>query len=130
MSHLEEIEALATVAVDCGYHLHREVGPGLLEAVYEALLFAAMRERGLDVRRQVAVPILYKGVVVDNAFKADMIAEGRLLVELKSTERFAPVHAKQVLTYLRLLNMPLGLLMNFGQATFKDGLQRVVNNHK
>lgn len=130
MSRAEEIEALARVAVDCGYHLHREIGPGLLESVYEALMVASLRERGLAIQRQVEVPIKFKGVVVDNAFKADLIVEGRLLIELKSTERIAAVHPKQVLTYLRLLDMPLGLLMNFGQATFKDGLQRIVNNHK
>lgn len=130
MSRLEEIEALARIAVDCGFQLHRDIGPGLLESVYEALLFAALTDRGLRVARQVSVPITYKGVVVDNAFKADLIIEGTLLLELKSTERAAAVHGKQVLTYLRLLGLPLGLLMNFGQATFKDGLQRIVNNHR
>ncbi|NLR40059.1 GxxExxY protein [Novosphingobium sp. ERW19] len=130
MSRLEEIEALARIAVDCGFQLHRDIGPGLLESVYEALLFAALTDRGLKVVRQVSVPITYKGVVVDNAFKADLIIEGTLLLELKSTERAAAVHGKQVLTYLRLLDLPLGLLMNFGQATFKDGLQRIVNNHR
>jgi GxxExxY protein len=130
MSRLEEIEAFARIAVDCGFQLHRDIGPGLLESVYEALLFAALTDRGLKVARQVSVPISYKGVVVDNAFKADLIVEGTLLLELKSTERAAAVHGKQVLTYLRLLGLPLGLLMNFGQATFKDGLQRIVNNHR
>ena len=93
-------------------------------------MLAALTDRGLKVARQVSVPITYKGVVVDNAFKADLIVEGALLLELKSTERAAAVHGKQVLTYLRLLGLPLGLLMNFGQATFKDGLQRIVNNHR
>jgi GxxExxY protein len=130
MSHLEEIEELARLAVDCGFQLHREVGPGLLESVYQALMFASLRERGLAVASQVEVPIRFKGVVVDNAFRADLIIEGALLIELKSTEKVSLVHTKQVLTYLRLLEMPLGLLMNFGQATFKDGIQRVVNNHR
>ncbi|WP_248793095.1 GxxExxY protein, partial [Escherichia coli] len=93
----EEIEALARIAVDCGFQLHRDIGPGLLESVYEALLFAALTDRGLKVQRQVSVPITYKGVVVDNAFKADLIIEGTLLLELKSTERAAAVHGKQVL---------------------------------
>lgn len=88
-----------------------------------------LRECGLSVERQVVVPIKHKGIVIDNAFRADLIAEGKLLIELKSAERISGVHAKQVLTYLRLLNMPLGLLMNFGQATFKDGLARVANNY-
>lgn len=87
-----------------------------------------MAEQGLAVRRQVSVPIRYKGVVIDNAFKADLLVEDRLLIELKSVERNAPVHGKQVLAYLRLMDLPLGLLMNFGMATFKDGLQRVANN--
>ena len=93
-------------------------------------MLVSIRERGLSVAKEVVVPIKFKGVVVDNAFKADLIVENLLLVELKSTERVTPVHSKQVLTYLRLLDMPLGLLMNFGQATFKDGLQRIVNNHR
>lgn len=130
MPRLEEIEELARLAVDCGFQLHREVGPGLLESVYQALMFASLRERGLAVASQVEVPIRFKGVVVDNAFRADLIIEGALLIELKSTEKVSLVHTKQVLTYLRLLEMPLGLLMNFGQATFKDGIQRVVNNHR
>lgn len=130
MSRLEEIEAIARIVIDCGFHLHRDVGPGLLESVYQSLMFASIRDRGLSVAREVVVPITFKGVVVDNAFKADLIVESLLLIELKSTERLSAVHPKQVLTYLRLLNMPLGLLMNFGQPTFKGGLQRVVNNHR
>jgi iron complex transport system substrate-binding protein len=129
MSRLEEIEAIARTVVDCGFQLHRDVGPGLLESVYQVLMLASIRDRGLGVSKEVVVPITFKGVVIDNAFKADLIVENQLLIELKSTERVALVHSKQVLTYLRLLNMPLGLLMNFGLPTFKDGLQRVVNNH-
>jgi iron complex transport system substrate-binding protein len=122
-----ELDRLARIAVDSGYHLHKEIGPGLLESVYEAVLAEELRLRGLEVARQVSVPLRYKGVVLDNAFKADLVVEGRLLIELKSVERNAPVHAKQVLTYLRLMNLPLGLLMNFGLATFKDGIQRIAN---
>lgn len=129
MSRLEEIEELARVAVDCGFHIHREIGPGLLESVCQALMLASLRERGLSVAAEVAVPIKFRGVVVDNAFRADLIIEDLLLIELKSTEKVSLVHAKQVLTYLRLLKMPLGLLMNFGQPTFKGGLQRIVSNH-
>jgi GxxExxY protein len=130
MSRLEEIEAIARIVIDCGFQLHRDVGPGLFESVYQALMLASIRDRGLSVLKEVVVPITFKGVVVDNAFKADLIVEDLLPIELKSTERVTLVHSKQVLTYLRLLNMPLGLLMNFGQATFKDGLQRIVNNHQ
>jgi GxxExxY protein len=129
MERHDDIEALARIAVDCGYRLHREIGPGLLESVYKILLAHELKEAGLAIERQVNVAINYKGVVIDNAFKADLLVEGRLLIELKSVERNAPVHGKQVLTYLRLMDLPLGLLMNFGQATFKDGLQRIANNY-
>ncbi len=90
----------------------------------------ALRQAGLSVRRQVSVPLTYKGVVVDNAFKIDLLVEESLIVELKSVEKLAPIHGKQILTYLRLTGLPLGLLMNFGQAMFKDGIRRVVNNHR
>ena len=129
MERLDDLEALARIAVDCGFRLHQELGPGLLESVYEILLAHELKEAGLSSVRQVHVPIIYRGVVIDNAFKADLLVEGRLLIELKSVERIARVHGKQVLTYLRLMNLPLGLLMNFGQVTFKDGLQRIANNY-
>lgn len=125
-----DIEAIAKTAVDCGFKLHKELGPGLLESVYEILLAEALRERGLQVRRQVAAPIKYKGVVIDNALKIDLLVDDRLIIELKSTERDSALYPKQLLTYLRLMNLPLGLLMNFGQETFKQGIQRVVNNHR
>lgn len=129
MFDAHRIEEIAREAVDCGYQLHRELGPGLLESAYELVLFELLLERGFSVRRQVAVPIRYKSVVVDNAFKADLLLEDQLLIELKSTERVAAVHAKQLLTYLRLMNLPLGLLMNFGQYTFREGLRRVANDY-
>ena len=125
----QELEALAKIAVDCGFRLHKELGPGLLESVYEILLFESLKEVGVAAERQVPVPIKFKGIVIDNAFRADLVVEGRLLIELKSTERIAQVHGKQVLTYLRLMDLPLGLLMNFGQGTFKAGLQRIANNY-
>ena len=125
----EELERVARIVVDCGYRLHRDLGPGLLESVYEVLLARLVSDAGLSVARQTPIPISYDGVVVDNAFKADLIVEDRLLVELKSTERHAPVHAKQVITYLRLANLPLGLLINFGMATFKSGIQRIANDY-
>jgi GxxExxY protein len=124
------IEDLARITVDCGFKLHKELGPGLLESVYEVLLAAALAERNLLVERQVPVPIRYKGVVVNNAFRIDLLVERSLIVELKSTERDSALYPKQLLTYLRLMNLPLGLLMNFGQETFKQGIQRVVNNHR
>ena len=129
MAEYAGIEDLARIAVDCGYHLHRDLGPGLLESAYEALMAEGLRHVGLSVERQIALPLRYKGVVVDNAFKIDLLVERQLIIELKSVERLAPVHGKQVLTYLRLMKLPLGLLMNFGQGTFKDGLKRIANDY-
>ncbi len=117
------------MVIDCGYHLHRNLGPGLLESAYELILAKVIEGRGLQVSRQVSIPITYDGVVIDNAFRIDLLIENTLLVELKSSERISPVHAKQVLTYLRLMNLPLGLLMNFGQPTFRSGLQRIANDY-
>jgi GxxExxY protein len=124
----DELERLARIAVDCGFKLHDALGPGLLESVYEACLFHSLAKRGLYVEKQVAVPIIFDGMVLQEAFRADLVVEGRLLIELKSTEQHAPVHAKQVITYLRLMNLPLGLLMNFGAPTFKQGCRRLINN--
>ena len=130
MLRLGEIEHFATIAVDCGLQIHRDLGPGLLESAYEALLSEGIRQTGLQVERQLAVPLRYNGVVVDNAFKIDLLVENSLIIELKSVDKLAPVHGKQLLTYLRLMKLPLGLLMNFGEAMFKDGLRRVVNDHR
>lgn len=129
MEHQDRLEALTSIVIDCGYHLHRDLGPGLLESAYEMILAKVIESRGLRIRRQVGIPIEYQGVVIDNAFKIDLLVEDMLLIELKSTERIAPVHAKQLLTYLRLMKLPLGLLMNFGQPTFRSGLQRVANDY-
>lgn len=124
--NLEEISA---IAVDCAYRLHVDAGPGLLESVYEVVLARMLEERGLAVRRQMPVPIRLMGMTFDEGFRADIVVNGIFLIELKSVEQLAPVHAKQVLTYLRLLDLPLGLLVNFGAATFKEGVKRIVNKH-
>ena len=123
-------EELSAIIVDCAFHLHVELGPGLLETVYEVVLTKMLQDRGLKVERQKSIPIEFAGVRFDEGFKADLIVEGAVLVELKSIEELAPVHGKQTLTYLRLLKLPLGLLINFGATTFKEGVQRVVNNHQ
>lgn len=123
------LEQIAAVAVDCGFKLHDDLGPGLLESVYEACLFESLAERGLFVERQKPIPIRYRGVELAEGFRADLLVERTLLIELKSTESHAPVHAKQVITYLRLLDLPLGLLMNFGAPTFKQGIRRIANNY-
>ncbi len=127
---MRDVEELASIAVDCGLQVHRELGPGLLESVYEAVLSHCLEERDVAVRRQVPIPISFRGLQLREGFKADLVIEGALIIEIKSVEALLPVHGKQLLTYLRLADMPVGLLMNFGGATFKQGLKRVVNDHK
>ena len=124
-----EIEELARHCVDRGYRLHRDLGPGLLENVYESLMFEGLRRDGIFVARQQPVPVCHDGIVIENGFRYDLLVEDKLLIEIKSTERHARVHAKQVLTYLRLMDLKLGLSMNFGMGTFKDGVQRLANNY-
>jgi GxxExxY protein len=124
-----EIEALAAIAVDCGLKVHQKLGPGLLESAFETVLAHFLQHRGLTVQTQVPVPIIVDGQKIDPGFRADILIEGKLLVEIKSVERLVAVHGKQVLTYLRFMNLPLGLLMNFSGATFKEGLRRIVNGH-
>lgn len=124
-----DIERIASLAVDCGFRIHEGLGPGLLESVYEAVLAQGLARRGLSVERQKPIPIRFDGLIIDEGFRADLLVEGKLLIELKCTERFALVHTKQLLTYLRLMDLPLGLLMNFGAATFREGIKRVVNGH-
>jgi iron complex transport system substrate-binding protein len=126
---LEDLDEIARTVIDTGFHMHKDLGPGLLESAYELILFEKLISLGLRVDRQVAINIAYSGIKVENAFKVDLLVEQRLVVELKATEGFAPVHAKQVLTYLKLMNLPLGLLINFGAATFKQGVRRLANNH-
>lgn len=123
-----DIEWLAKTAVDCGFQVHDDIGPGLLETAYEAFLAARLAERGLQVEVQKLVPVKYRGVLIRNAFRADLLLDGRLVIEVKSVERLAPVHSKQLLTYLRLMNQPLGLIMNFGADLFRNGLKRIINN--
>lgn len=123
-------EEIARIVADCAYHLHLEVGPGVLESVYEAVLEKLLLGKGLRVERQRAIPIEVMGLSINEGFRADLIVEGILLIELKSVEKLAPVHSKQVLTYLRLLKLPLGLLINFGAATFKEGCKRIVNGQQ
>ena len=124
------IEELSAIVVDCAYKLHIEAGPGLLETVYKVVLAKMLEKRGLTVKRQMPIPINLMGLTFDEGFRADLLIENLLLVELKSAANLAPVHSKHVLTYLRLLNLPLGLLINFGTSTFKEGRKRIVRNHK
>jgi GxxExxY protein len=119
--------AVAREIVDAAYHIHAKLGPGLLESVYETVLAFKLEKRGLHVRRQVPVSIVYEGIRFDEGFRADLIIENKVIVELKSVEAVALVHKKQLLTYLRLGDKRLGLLINFGAALIKEGITRVVN---
>jgi len=113
--------------MDAAFLIHRELGPGLLESVYEVILARKLTETGLPVERQVPVPIRFQGIVFDEGFRADLFVAQKVIIELKSVERLQPVHSKQLLTYLRLTGCRLGLLVNFGENLMKDGFKRVVN---
>ena len=113
--------------VDAAVQVHRDLGPGLLETVYEVVLARELERRGLRVERQVPVPIVYGGMRFEEAFRADIIVEGKVILELKSVEQRSKVHAKQVLTYLKLKGLKLGFVLNFGANLMKDGIERVVN---
>lgn len=121
------INEIAKIVVDAAYKIHVNLGPGLLESVYEAVLERELTKRGLKVRRQVPVPIRYEDIVFDEGFRADLIVEDCIVLELKSVEQLAPVHSKQTLTYCRLLDYRLGLLINFGAPLIKDGIKRIIN---
>ena len=114
--------------VDTALKIHKALGPGLLESVYEIVLTRSLERRGYYVERQKVVQFEYDGIIFKEGLRVDLLVEGRIVVELKSVEHLAPVHGKQLLTYLRLLQLPVGLLINFGAATLKEGLRRVVND--
>ncbi len=118
---------LSQLILDAAFKVHTTTGPGLLESVYEATLAYELRKAGLQVERQVPIPIRYEELTFDEGFRADLLVEGKVIVELKSVERLAPVHAKQLLTQLRLSDRRLGLLINFGEVRLKDGIQRIAN---
>jgi GxxExxY protein len=126
---MSDIEAIATDVIDISLRLHRDLGPGLLESVYETILAARLASLGYTVSRQQPIDIEFDGLRFYGAFRADLIIDGSLLVEIKSVERLNAAHTKQLLTYLRLTKRPLGLLINFGGETLKGGLRRIVNNY-
>ncbi len=121
---------LSKVIIDCAMDIHRDLGPGLMESVYETVLAFELKTKGLKVECQKPVRLLYKGISFDDAFRADMIINDKVIIELKSIEKISKVHSKQLLTYLRLMNLKLGLLINFGKSLLKDGIHRVVNGLK
>ncbi len=124
---MHELDDITGLIVDSAVRIHRELGPGLLESVYELVMERALVARGLSVERQKTICFSYDGLVFENAFRVDLLVDERVVVEIKSVDRLAPVHGKQLLTYLRLMNVPVGLLINFGGITLKEGLRRIVN---
>ncbi|MFY8216080.1 MAG: GxxExxY protein [Chthoniobacterales bacterium] len=124
----EGLDGVTGAVIDAAIKIHRELGPGLLESVYEAVLARDLSRRGFAVERQKLVPFVYDGMQFEEGLRLDLLIDGCVIVELKSVEKLAPVHSKQVLTYLRLMKLPVGLLVNFGAATLKEGLHRIVNN--
>jgi len=127
---VKDLEAVSGDVIDVAIRLHRALGPGLLESVYEMLLASKLASIGYRVARQQLVDIEFENVRIDGAFRIDLLVDDCLLVEVKSVERLLPVHGKQLLTYLRLTKQPVGLLINFGGETLKEGLKRVVNDYR
>jgi GxxExxY protein len=123
----EVIERIARDVVDQSMKLHMALGPGLLESVYTVILGKKLEDLGYRVEREKAIPVEVDGVIFELGFRADLVIDECFIVELKSVEKLAPVHGKQLLTYLRLTRYPLGLLINFGEAFLKDGIKRVAN---
>jgi len=124
------IDELSAIVIAEAIAIHWEFGPGLFESVYESVLAGRLRKRGLTVERQVQVKAVFDGETYDPAFKIDILVEQRLVLEIKAVEKLSKAHAKQVLTYLRLLRQPVGLLLNFSEETMKDGIRRIVNGYK
>ena len=127
---MKEIDEITGDVLDVALRLHRELGPGLLESVYETLLARRLQSFGYDVVSQQLISAEFEGAHFEAAFRADLLVDGRLLIEVKSVERLLPVHSKQLLTYLRLMKQPVGLLINFGGETLKEGIRRVVNEYR
>jgi GxxExxY protein len=119
---------IAKIVVDCCYQIHSRLGPGLYESVYEELLAHELSQRGLSFVRQAAVPLIYKGRSFALAFRADFVVEKKLIIEIKSVDSIEPIHYKQLLTYLRITSLKLGLLINFNESLIKAGTRRVVNS--
>ena len=127
---MRSIDELSGIVVDTAIVVHRELGPGLFETVYEIVLAGRLEAAGLKVARQVPVPLAVDGQYFEVAFKIDILVEDRLILEIKAVEQLSRAHAKQLLTYLRLLKQPVGLLLNFSGETMKEGIRRMVNDHR
>ena len=119
---------LSKIIINTCYNIHVQLGPGLLESVYEEILYHELLEQGLKVERQKAIPVIWKDRKMEIGVRVDLIVENKVIIELKSVEIIAPVHPKQLLTYLRITGLKLGLLINFNEKLIKDGIKRIVNN--
>jgi len=118
---------ISKIVVNTAYDIHVKLGPGLLESVYEEIMFYELRKQGLSVQRQKAIPVMWDGLRMELGFRADLIVENKVIIELKSVEAIAPVHPKQLLTYLKITELKLGLLINFNVNLIKEGITRIVN---
>jgi GxxExxY protein len=126
---LTDVDVISRDVVTEAIRIHRELGPGLLESVYEMVLAGALGRKGYGVERQKPIDVTFDGMTFEAAFRVDILVENSLVLEIKSVERINAAHAKQLLTYLRLLKQPVGLLLNFSGETMKEGIRRMVNNH-
>ena len=122
-----EENKIGTLILDAAFYLHKNLGPGLLESVYEAVLARLLSKKGLSVQRQVSIPVEFEGEYYEEGFRADLFVEGKVIIELKSVEKITDTHKKQLLTYLKLTNTKLGYLLNFGGELMKDGIVRIIN---
>jgi GxxExxY protein len=125
----QELNRITGIIVDCAVTVHMKLGPGLFEKVYEGALEYELQKRGLRVERQVGVPVIYEELVFPEGYRIDLLVEGVVLIEIKSSEEIARVHFKQTITYLRCANIRIGLLLNFGAETMKYGIRRIINDH-
>ena len=122
------INDITGIIIEESIRIHKDIGPGLLESVYEEILFYRLKKRDLEVQRQVGIPVFYDGIKMEIGFRADLIVEDLIIIELKSIEELTPVHHKKLLTYLKLSDLKVGLLINFNEALLKNGIKRIVNN--
>jgi GxxExxY protein len=119
---------ISKIIVNTAYQIHTSLGPGLLESVYEEIMFYELKKQGLRVERQKGIPVVWDGLKMPLGFRADIVVDNKVIIELKSVEAIAPVHSKQLLTYLKIMNLKLGLLINFNEKLIKNGISRIVNN--
>jgi GxxExxY protein len=129
MKTQEEYEIIGKLILDCAFEVHKELGPGLLESVYEICLLEELRKKGLEVKSQVRLPVVYKGKELGKEFYIDILVEDCIIIELKAVEVLLPVHEVQLLTYMKLANISLGFLINFNVPLLKEGIRRKVNKY-